>query len=94
MNQENSVTKEVHVISYKDFIISKALIFHAISKNWAINKDEKKWPNDFYIPYVWLFQEHPFIRQYQEVEVDTASYFTSILDQVKDSSQLEQSQSS
>ncbi|XP_045212574.1 dual specificity mitogen-activated protein kinase kinase 4-like isoform X2 [Mercenaria mercenaria] len=38
--------------------------------------------------------EHPFIKRYQELEVDTATYFNSILDQVKDSSLLELSQSS
>lgn len=48
----------------------------------------------FFIVLLSLFQEHPFIRRYQELEVDTATYFNSILDQVKDSSLLEQSQSS
>ncbi|XP_060587662.1 dual specificity mitogen-activated protein kinase kinase 4-like isoform X2 [Ruditapes philippinarum] len=38
--------------------------------------------------------EHPFIKRYQELEVDTATYFNSVLDQVKDSSLLELSQSS
>lgn len=56
--------------------------------NTCLTKDERARPK-----YNKLL-EHAFIRRYQELEVDTATYFTSILSQVVDSSQLEQSQSS
>lgn len=56
--------------------------------NSCLTKDERHRPK-----YNKLL-EHPFIRRYQELEVDTAAYVNSILDQVSDASQLEQSQSS
>ncbi|XP_052261829.1 dual specificity mitogen-activated protein kinase kinase 4-like isoform X2 [Dreissena polymorpha] len=56
--------------------------------NTCLTKDEKQRPK-----YNKLL-EHTFIKHYEEIEVDTATYFNSVLDQVKDSSQLEQSQSS
>ncbi|XP_052761779.1 dual specificity mitogen-activated protein kinase kinase 4-like isoform X2 [Mya arenaria] len=56
--------------------------------NTCLTKDERQRPK-----YNKLL-EHVFIKRYQELEVDTATYINSVLDQVKDTSQLEQSQSS
>ncbi|KAL4239235.1 Dual specificity mitogen-activated protein kinase kinase 4 [Mactra antiquata] len=56
--------------------------------NTCLTKEERQRPK-----YNKLL-EHTFIKRYQELEVDTATYFNSILDKVTDVSQLEQSQSS
>lgn len=56
--------------------------------NTCLTKEERQRPK-----YNKLL-EHPFIKRYQELEVDTATYFCNILDQVNDTSLLELSQSS